>query len=256
MLQLSSSEEKNENRARINQERSNYLFPKLTWRSCELWCRKAVQFSVIPITSCMAEQLTPGRVMMSHHPRVHPDCIRVINCHDGERRKTKRRRMCEVFEEEEAEVERAWRNLMRTPGSLHGAATSMSSRRQSGSSSAVAASSSRPMPPQSGSSNAAVSSSSRPMPPQSGSGRATVSSSSQHMPTPSGYQAAAVASSTLPMTSRSGFSCAAAGDEASKSMRPSSGMELQRMKGTVMFHKTLGTHSKWNIVVGAGALTE
>ena len=33
-------------------------------------------------------------------------------------------------------------------------------------------------------------------------------------------------------------------------------MELQRMRGTVVFHKTLGTHSKWNIVVGAGALTE
>eukprot|EP00435_Cladocopium_sp_Y103_P072487 s562_g40.t1 len=98
-----------------------------------------------------------GRTVESWQSDGEEEPTRPVRLHTSDqlprrrKKKNKEKREHQSAEDENLVVDQQWRHLMRTTGNLHGATSSMTARRQSGSRSAVAASSSQIMSAPSGS---------------------------------------------------------------------------------------------------------
>lgn len=244
MLQCSSSEEERETRARVNLERSNYV-PQVDVNDLQAMVSQSRAIQSDPYNKLH------GRTVEFWQSDEEPIPSRMPKLHTSDqlprrrKKKNKEKRVERSVEEEEVEIERAWRNLMSTTGNLHSASASSSRalRTQSGLSRAHAVSSTQHMTTQSGLSSAHAASSTKHMTTQSGSRACAVpppslrmssqsglsacatSSSSLNATTPSGTHAAAADSFTLNISSPSGPCNAADPGEAASSMRPRSGSE-------------------------------
>eukprot|EP00435_Cladocopium_sp_Y103_P047867 s1603_g14.t1 len=223
MLQLSSSEDERENRERVNQERAANV------------SQVGLEDLQALMSQSRAVQRDPynklhGRTVESWQSEEDDEPARPVRLHTSDqlprrrKKKNKEKREHQSAEDENAAVDRQWRNLMSTTGNLHGA-SSMPARRQSGSRSAAAASSSQHMSSPSGPQALAIASSPLNITSPSGLGAVGAADSSLSMTARSGSKATGAAGGSSSMSARSGLSNAAAAAEASASsrMRPQSG---------------------------------